>query len=677
MNETKEEIKPVRIISDVTEEGNAQFGFDVYINTIADLIAYAENKTPLVIGVYGKWGSGKTTLMKSIQNKLKKDEKKRKGSPDPKYRTCKTVWFQAWKYKNEDEVMAALIAEIFKAMEEDSFFQSCKAEIERLATGINKPKLFFSLIKKVTTIDLSEFLQDPEYQKSLGFYEVFDDFFTRLIWTWLSWRPKLKKCEAFDEKKGVLSIFIDDLDRCPEPKIVQVLETIKLFMDKQGCVFVIGADNDIIIKALKKTYPEDALRFMDKIVQVTFNLPKIREKDFTDFITGCGNDSEGELINHLPLIIPAMENNPRNVKRFINDLNLQQGLVENKKLNIAYKTILLWKVLEKGYALFHDALKEGGGFRTLKTMQDWIQQFKTEDQVDPEMIRENMEKIPESLKGYFNNINLVRIVDQFRLGEEKDLEELITLAGITGSSVEFSGTASVRPKTAGSRKMAFIPKGNFIYQDNEDRTIGNDYEMDIYPVTNELFKKFILAGGYAAKDLWVPAGWQWKEKKNITKPGYWEDETYNDPEQPVVGVSWYEADAYARWLSELEKEKGYTYRLPKEEEWERAARGDKGNIWPWGNDFDKDKCNSSESGLGKPSRVTVYPNGVSPYGCYDMAGNVWEWTSSFYDKNEKSYALRGGSFSDGSVLCRCPDRIDLFPVERDFFIGFRCARIKL
>lgn len=183
MSKKQQEIKPVRIISDVTGEGKTRFGFDAYINTISGLIAFKENETPLVIGVYGKWGSGKTTLMKSIQNKLKNDEKNKKPDPESSRRVCKTVWFQAWKYKNEDEILAALVAEIFKAMEKDSFFQSCKAEIEKLATGVNKSKLFFSLIKKVTTIDISEFLQDPEYKKGLGFYDVFDDFFTRLIWT--------------------------------------------------------------------------------------------------------------------------------------------------------------------------------------------------------------------------------------------------------------------------------------------------------------------------------------------------------------------------------------------------------------------------------------------------------------------------------------------------------------
>jgi Cdc6-like AAA superfamily ATPase len=668
MSKKQQEIKPVRIISDAPVNEKAQFGFDAYIKTISDLIAYKENETPLVIGVYGKWGSGKTTLMESIREKLEKD-KRYKSGPASDYRICKTVWFQVWKYKNEDEILAALISEIFKEMERGDFFEKCKAKIEALIARINLIKPFSELIKTITAIDISEFLKDPAYKKNIGFYDVFNEFFQRLIWTYLSWRPQENKFEEFDETKGVLAIFIDDLDRCPEPKIVQVLETIKLFMDKKGCVFVIGAENEIIIKALEKTYKEDAIRFMDKIVQVTFNLPKIPISDFESFIGNCGNDFGKELKEHLPLIIPARENNPRNIKRFINDLSLQSGLVRNKNLSIEYKDLLLWNVIEKGYRDFYQELKDRGGFNSLEAMQEIIDKAK-KDKIDLTEIHEKTETIQESLKGYFKVITLVRIVDQFR-PTRQGLEQLITLTAI----VEFPQKEPIRPKPTGDRKMVLIPKGDFIYQENETKTIEYDYEMDIYPVTNELFKRFILAGGYAEAKFWIPAGWEWKEKKNINRPAFWENETYNDPEQPVVGVSWYETDAYTRWLTESEND-GHTYRLPTEEEWERAARGEDDRTWPWGNEFDKDKCNSAESKLGKPSRVTAYPNGTSPYGCYDMAGNVWEWTSSFYDTNRKSYELRGGSFYNHDDHCRCAYRNEYKPYEYNFNIGFRCTRIK-
>lgn len=93
---------------------------------------------------------------------------------------------------------------------------------------------------------------------------------------------------------------------------------------------------------------------------------------------------------------------------------------------------------------------------------------------------------------------------------------------------------------------------------------------------------------------------------------------------------------------------------------------------PWGDEFDKEKCNTAESGIGKTTRVTRYPNGISPDGCYDMAGNVWEWTASKYD--EGTMVLRGGSWSDVRNDARCAGRNRYISCDRVDNIGFRCVR---
>ena len=108
-------------------------------------------------------------------------------------------------------------------------------------------------------------------------------------------------------------------------------------------------------------------------------------------------------------------------------------------------------------------------------------------------------------------------------------------------------------------------------------------------MTNYEFKEFIEAGGYKEKRWWTDAGWSQKEQESWTEPRYWDDTRFNKPNQPVVGVSWYECLAYCRWRS---AESGQSYRLPTEAEWEKAARGTDGRQYPWGKEFEPKRLNS-------------------------------------------------------------------------------------
>lgn len=168
--------------------------------------------------------------------------------------------------------------------------------------------------------------------------------------------------------------------------------------------------------------------------------------------------------------------------------------------------------------------------------------------------------------------------------------------------------------------MVLIQKGSFLYGEEWVREdIPYDYYMDIYPVTNDQYKEFMLANGYDAQTFWSEEGWIWKEKNQVNRPEFWSDHRWNRADHPVVGVSYHEAEAYAAWAGK---------RLPTEQEWEKAARGADGREYPWGNDFDKSACNSRESGIGETTSVAKYTKGKSPFGCFDMAGNVWEWCAS-------------------------------------------------
>src|SRR5438046_3673735 len=172
--------------------------------------------------------------------------------------------------------------------------------------------------------------------------------------------------------------------------------------------------------------------------------------------------------------------------------------------------------------------------------------------------------------------------------------------------------------------------------------------MDKYEVTASHYAKFLQATGRH-----LP--FKWSEMSLVSHGG-----------RPVIGVAWEDADAYCRWASK---------RLPTEAEWEKAARGTDGREWPWGNQFGAGHGNLSTVGLAsrevKP--VGSFPGGASPFGCLDMAGNVWEWTAS--DDTESGQKItRGGAFDSLPLYARCAVRIAVAPTLRSHKVGFRCAK---
>jgi serine/threonine protein kinase len=202
--------------------------------------------------------------------------------------------------------------------------------------------------------------------------------------------------------------------------------------------------------------------------------------------------------------------------------------------------------------------------------------------------------------------------------------------------------------------------------------ITNGFWLDQYPVTNAAFQEFIEDGGYKNRQIWSNAGWQWLSVNNIKKPGNYPG--HDDPVQPRVGVSWFEADAYARWRGG---------RLPTEAEWEYAARGPDSLKYPWGNTYEDGKANVRARRI-KP--VSAYPDGRSWSDAFDLIGNVWEWVADWYDeayyredvKNDppgptsgKTRVLRGGSWRHDQNLARAAARRPDAPLTRDDYIGFR------
>jgi formylglycine-generating enzyme required for sulfatase activity len=219
--------------------------------------------------------------------------------------------------------------------------------------------------------------------------------------------------------------------------------------------------------------------------------------------------------------------------------------------------------------------------------------------------------------------------------------------------------------------MIYVPPGPFILGGEDGfplqiARLEEGFFIGRHPVTNTQYRHFVEAGGYEEREYWSDEGWQWKQKKGWTQPRYWDDLRWNQPDRPVTGISWYEAEAYARWAG---------MRLPTELEWEKATRGIDGREYPWGDGFYPNKCNTRESGIRKTTPIGKYsPSGDSPYGAADMAGNVWEWCADWYDENKDTKVLRGGSWINNQRSARCTFRNRYNPHYWTDHRGFRVLR---
>ena len=253
--------------------------------------------------------------------------------------------------------------------------------------------------------------------------------------------------------------------------------------------------------------------------------------------------------------------------------------------------------------------------------------------------------------------------------------------------------------------MVRIEAGPFLMGDAGDRFAYDNerprheidlpaFAIDRLPVTNGDYAGFVEAGGYHRREWWSVDGWAWRRAEGVEHPRYWtldgEIRSFErvgplDPGLPVMHVSWYEADAYARWRGK---------RLPTEAEWEKAASWDpavgEARRYPWGDGPPTvDRANLDQTSFG-PSPAGAHPAGASACGALGLLGDVWEWTASefggypgfrahpypeyseiFFDSGYR--VLRGGSWATRPGVIRNTFRNWDFPFRRQIFAGFRCA----
>jgi calcineurin-like phosphoesterase family protein len=192
-----------------------------------------------------------------------------------------------------------------------------------------------------------------------------------------------------------------------------------------------------------------------------------------------------------------------------------------------------------------------------------------------------------------------------------------------------------------------------------------------YPVTVEEYQRFVESRGYEEPKHWDTAGWALRVEGRWEAPGGW-DEQLETPNRPVVQVSWHEAVAYCRWLTE-QRQKGETVRLPTIEEWEKAATPVHGE-YPWGEkEPDPELVNFDKSMVKAPTPVGTYPAGAGPYGHLDLAGNVWEWCSDKFASHDAARPLKGSSWFNSAEGLRSACRSRSSAWDRSVVLGFRVA----
>lgn len=384
-------MKIPHILNDQTAKKD-DLGFDEYVQTLEEFITHSDTETPLSIGILGRWGTGKSTLMEMLKKKLNASK-------------LTTVWFNAWRYSKEDELWAAFLQSIFNQIQAELspwnklVFQSklfyrriswrdipkllvqyvIRAIIVLIPLLIIDPifkqitpglqpylqtgkiimvvalaiwivlKPFTKEIQDKINLDLGAFLKSSNYKDHIAFLDKFREHFSSVV---LSLPPKNGKR---------LAIFIDDLDRCTSEQTLQVLDALKVFIDVEGCIYILGIDIEIVQRAVAAKYKGDSLaqrEFLGKIIQLPFQLPPLTPHKMRRFIKniaiGLPND------RCYDVFIAALIANPREIKRTINIFSLLWHLTNQNDKSKSITPVRLAKVvvIQNSHPSLHTILRK-------------------------------------------------------------------------------------------------------------------------------------------------------------------------------------------------------------------------------------------------------------------------------------------------------------------------------
>lgn len=413
-------MKELKLLNDLPlGEGSTKdgLGFEAYANVLSQVAKTTPG--PFTIGVFGEWGSGKTSLLRLIQEKIKSDE-------------VITVWFNAWRYEAEEQPIVPLVATIIRELEQHkSSAESGKGRFDSVLRSLRAVAYGFSAKSKFKIPGFAEveagfvakdmierskaLTTDPLLDRSL-FYDAFNS---------------LKEAAKELENTRIV-VIIDDLDRCLPNKGIKLLESIKLVLSQPGFIFFLGVARSILEEYLNHRYKEEfgiegteGKSYLDKIIQLPFNIPPHSErmKDLWQSITESTHQDNARELKKLEGIINiAAASNPRTAVRFVNNLIVDMGIYGELRqtqrnlaeLDIGYFAIS--RILQQRWTLFYRTI-ETSSEKYINEMCAKLEKISTEG-VEDKNLNENF------LIEYHNREELIKLLcDQFGQNWLKNHEE--------------------------------------------------------------------------------------------------------------------------------------------------------------------------------------------------------------------------------------------------------------
>ena len=694
------------------QDRRLEFEFEGFARTLAELAWNPDNSTPFTVVVRGGWGRGKTTLLRRAQWMLENPTEP-DSSPPAAVREVRTLWFNAWKYPDDDTVLAGLLGAAIDRLRKGGMLDqlkhlvaSYKSATLRALFGLAAPAPLRDLILG----DGPESRYAPVNEKR-AFHDTFRDLFNEVSRLLFELQPAFRDTGGLTDeqlwspetqRRQVLAVFLDDLDRCRRERVVEVIEAINLFLDLPGVCFFLGIDWERLVEVLPDTVKHQGDQFLEKVVQVAFDLPEVSPTGAEGYVTGllAGTElatvlggSGGGASEDIRVLCRALETrHPRHVKRFLNDLSMTLAVLRNTgKLGegeneLPEPAVVAWHLLSE--ILPRDRWREIRALpqnlvKFLREAERLEQEKAPEDGAGETQVAEEWARIRASglpvrhlralrelsepqrhLLVYFATPPAVEVPKARAVSGKRDLFDLGSTAWVEIPGGAFSmGAQKETPGEPGYEAEA---------EDGESpvhRVTLSAFRLARHPVTNAEYAVFV------------------KEARK-EPPGHWEDGRIPDgkEEHPVVDVSWNDAVAFCEWLSRRVSKGGLDriVRLPTEAEWEYAARGVEARKYPWGSESPNERLANFGDTVGDTTPAGTYPEGATPEGVHDLAGNVWEWCGDWFgayspeDENDPtgppsgaSRVLRGGSFDFNPRTLRAAYRLNFLTVFRIGNFGFR------